>query len=236
MSIDLHTLSGAYAINALSAEEAAQFELHLEQCQVCADEVRELQAAAATLGASEALAPPPSLKARVLAAADQLPQQPPKVTTLEAARSRRWVNRVGAIAAAVVLIVAAGFGLGQMQSDQKSPVMAESVAQVFDAEDAKTQTVDTSNGGEITVATSDQLGRMALQTQGLPPLSSARVYQMWAIHNGSPTSAGVVDNLSAGKAMALPSYNTKVAVTIEPSGGSDQPTSKPIVVMDPADV
>ena len=32
MSTDLHTLSGAYALNALSAEEAEQFRQHLEAC------------------------------------------------------------------------------------------------------------------------------------------------------------------------------------------------------------
>ena len=51
MSIDLHTLAGAYAIDALSAEEAREFVKHLEECEACRDEVRELQSAAATLGA-----------------------------------------------------------------------------------------------------------------------------------------------------------------------------------------
>jgi anti-sigma-K factor RskA len=236
MTTDMHTLSGAYAVDALSAEEAEQFATHLEQCPACREEVRELQEAAAAMGADEATAPPAALKGRVLAAADQLPQMPPKVTPLERARSRRWAARIGAVAAAVVLVAGAAFGIGQLQPDQKQPVMAESVSQVFDAKDAKTETVDTSNGGKITVATSQQLGRMALETHALPPLGSKQVYQMWAIHNGSPTSAGVVDNLAAGKAMAMPSDHTTVALTIEPSGGSDQPTSRPIVVMDPATV
>ncbi len=71
MSTDLHTLSGAYAVDALSDEEARRFDTHLEDCQACRDEVRELQEAAARMGASEAVAPPPALRARVLAAADQ---------------------------------------------------------------------------------------------------------------------------------------------------------------------
>ena len=39
MSSDLHTLSGAYALNALSAEEAEQFQRHLEACPACTQEV-----------------------------------------------------------------------------------------------------------------------------------------------------------------------------------------------------
>ena len=235
MSIDLHTLSGAYAINALSAEEAREFVKHLEECEACRDEVRELQSAAALLGASEAATPPASLKARVLASADQLPQMPPKVVSIDRARSRRWTSRIASAAAAVVLVVGAGFGISQLRDDQQ-PVMAASVAQVFKAQDAKTETVDTSNGGKLTVATSEQLGRMAVETHELPTLSDQQVYQLWAIHNGSPTSAGVVDNLAVGKAMAMPSDRSTVAITIEPSGGSDQPTTKPIVTVDPTKV
>jgi anti-sigma-K factor RskA len=236
MSIDLHTLSGAYAIDALSAEEAREFVKHLEECEACRDEVRELQSAAATLGASEAAAPPPALRARVLDAADQLPQMPPKVVAIDRARSRRWTARLASAAAAVVLVVGTGFGISQLRDDDQPPVMAASVAQVFKAQDAKTETVDTSNGGKVTVATSEQLGRMALETHELPALSDRQVYQLWAIHNGSPTSAGVVDNLAVGKAMAMPSDRSTVAITIEPSGGSDQPTTKPIVTVDPTKV
>jgi len=78
MTIDLHTLSGAYVLDALSPDEAEEFRLHLEQCQACRDEVRELQQAAATMGAREALTPPAELRARVLAAADRQPQLPPR--------------------------------------------------------------------------------------------------------------------------------------------------------------
>lgn len=235
MSSDLHTLSGVYAVDALSPEEAAEFVKHLQGCEACRIEVRELQAAAATLGASEAAAPPPDLKARVLAAADRSPQLPPKVVPLHRARSPRWTARIASAAAAIVLVVGVGFGISQLRgsSPDQAPVMAASVAQVFRAKDAKTETVDTSNGGKVTVATSARLGRMALETHALPSLGSRQVYQLWAVHNGSPTSAGVVDDVALGKAMAMPSNHTTVAITIEPAGGSDQPTTKPIVTMDP---
>ncbi|WP_103337818.1 zf-HC2 domain-containing protein [Amycolatopsis sp. CA-126428] len=40
---DLHTLTGAYAVNALSDLERAQFDRHLNECDACRLEVRELQ-------------------------------------------------------------------------------------------------------------------------------------------------------------------------------------------------
>ena len=73
MSNDLHTLSGAYALNALSPDEAREFREHYDLCPACQQEVRDLRDAAARMGASEAMQPPPQLKARVMSAADKQP-------------------------------------------------------------------------------------------------------------------------------------------------------------------
>jgi anti-sigma-K factor RskA len=238
MSTDLHTLSGAYAVDALSPAEAEQFATHLEGCQACRDEVRELQEAAARMGASEAIAPPPALRARVLAAADQLPQLPPKVTpkvtSTSSAPPRRWVAWAGAVAAAVVLVAGGIVAINQLNG-QETPVASDSVSQVFSASDAKTATVDTPQG-QVRVAMSPDSGQMAVDTDRLNGLSQSRVYQMWAVHNGRATSVGVIDDPEAGKVMPIPASGTKVAITIEPEGGSKQPTSKPIVEVDPATV
>ncbi len=76
---DVHTLSGAYALDALAPEEAAEFRRHLAVCQACQEEVREFKQVAGQLGRVEATPPPPALKARILAAAARVPQQPPVV-------------------------------------------------------------------------------------------------------------------------------------------------------------
>jgi anti-sigma-K factor RskA len=235
MSTDLHTLSGAYAIDALSEEEARQFDRHLEECPSCREEVRELRAAAAKMGVAEALAPPPALKARVLAAADQMPQLPPRVTPLESVRKRRWSAKLVAAAAAVILAVSGGVAVFESQRGDNQSVVASTVAQVFQADDARTKTVRTDHGS-VTVATSSSLGRMAVRTDDLRALGGKRVYQLWAVHGGIPTSAGVIENPKAGAAMAMPSEGTTVAITVEPEGGSEQPTTAPFVTVDPKSV
>jgi anti-sigma-K factor RskA len=235
MSTDLHTLSGAYAVDALSPAEAEEFERHLEQCPACRDEVRELQEAAARMGASEAVRPPDALRARVLAAADTQAQLPPQVTPIEKARSRRWRPRLVGAAAAVILAVTGTFAALQSREPDRPPVAADPVSQVFDAPDAHTATVTTANGGRLKVATSDGRGQMAVETRGLPALNG-RTYQMWAIRNGRPTSVGTIDDLEAGKVMPIPTAGTTVAITIEPAGGSKQPTDDPIIEMDPEGV
>ena len=234
MSTDLHTLSGAYAIDALSPAEAEEFEKHLDQCPACRDEVLELQAAAARMGASEATMPPPSLKARVLAAADELPQLPPKVTAIEERRSRRWVPRLAGLAAAAVLLAAAAVGISRPWEQDPPPVAGNPVSEVFNAPDAHVATVKTADGHRLTVATSPDSGQMALETESLGRLRGDKVYQMWAEHNKKVTSIGVIEDLGDGKVMPIPTYGTRVTITVEPEGGSRKPTSPPIMPwMDP---
>jgi anti-sigma-K factor RskA len=235
MSIDLHTLSGAYAINALSPEEAEEFHKHLAGCPACREEVRELQEAAALMGASEAMAPPAHLKAQVMQGADRVPQLPPKVRHLGAASTVRRTPQLLLAAAAVVMIVAAGFGIWQTQQTPDE-VIAASVSQVFKAPDAHKATMETSNGGSISVATSPSLRKMAVDTRGLPELQAGQTYQLWAIADGTPKSAGLLDDPDAGAAMDMPAEGVTVAITIEPEGGSEQPTTKPIMSVVPGDV
>jgi anti-sigma-K factor RskA len=232
MTTELHTLSGAYALDALSAEEAAAFRTHLEACSSCRQEVRELRAAAARMGAAEALVPPDRLKGRILEAADRTPQLPPKVTGI-ADRVRDWRPRLLAAAAAVVLVAGAAIGIGQLQDD--SPRLAAGVVQVFEAPDAHSAEVATSHG-PVRVATSQSEGEMAVDTSGLAPLDDKHAYQVWSIVDGEPVPVVVLEKPDAGAHMPMPAPGTEVAITVEPAGGSKLPTTEPIVRVDPSQV
>ena len=242
MSTDVHTLSGAYALDALSPEEAAEFRRHLDGCQACRDEVRELQRAAARMGGAQAATPPPELRARILAAAERTPQQPPVPVTrttqaddrdlapAEDAR-RRWPAWLAAAAAAVV--IAGGGIIGLQAMNDEEPALSAAVSQVFEADDARTATVRTENGGKLTVGVSPSRNEMAVDTRDLPELDDERVYQLWAVHGDEVVNVGVLDDSDEGAAMGMPEEDTTVAVTVEPDGGSDQPTTAPIVQVDP---
>lgn len=239
MSTEVHTLSGAYALDALSAEEAAEFRAHLALCAACTQEVRELREAAATMGATEAGRAPESLKAKVLAEADRTPQLPPlttrsspPVTGSESVRRRRWVPQVAAAAAAAVIAIGVGIGLN-VTGDDDVP-MAAAVTQVFSAEDVHTATVETEHG-TVRVATSPGRGEMAVDASGLEELDSEHVYQVWSIIEGQTSPVGVLAE-DLGAAMPMPPKGTQVAITVEPAGGSEVPTTDPIVAVDPATV
>jgi anti-sigma-K factor RskA len=237
MSTDLHTLSGAFALNALSAEEAEQFHRHLEACPACRQEVRELQQAAATMGTAEAAPPPPYLKPRVLSAVDRTPQLPPRTgggSAVTEISPRRWAPRLLLAAAAAALVVAGGIGIAQLQQeDQPDSLLAEGVVRVFAAEDAHTAKMPTEIGGEIRVAASPELNQMAVDTDGLPPPPEDHVYQLWAVHDGSMESVTVLEP-EKGASMEMPTPDTEVAITVEPLGGSEQPTTDPIMQVNPS--
>jgi len=73
----VHTLSGAYAMDAVSYAERVRFERHLAGCDACRQEVRGLREATAALGSAAAVRPPDALRETVLHAARQTRQVPP---------------------------------------------------------------------------------------------------------------------------------------------------------------
>lgn len=75
---DLHTLTGAYALDALDPEEREAFEAHLACCPTCTEEVEGFRAATTMLAATVSEPPPAHLKGVVLDAAARTRQEPPR--------------------------------------------------------------------------------------------------------------------------------------------------------------
>jgi anti-sigma-K factor RskA len=147
---------------------------------------------------------------------------------------RRWPSWLAAAAAAVV--VAGGGIIGLQAMDEEEPTLPVAVSQVFEAEDARTATVRTENGGKLTVGVSQSRNEMAVDTRDLPELEGEQVYQLWAVHGEEMVSVGVLEDTDEGAAMGMPEEDTRVAVTVEPDGGSEQPTTAPIIEVDPREV
>ncbi len=236
MSIDTHTLSGAYALGALEPEEAAVFEEHLRGCDTCRAEVSEFREVASRLGASAAEKPPPALREKVITQADRVRQDPPPkvaATVIPIHRGRRWAM---SLAAAALVVIAGVVGIQAMQDDAEPAPLAAPAAEVFSAVDVETAAVPTSNGGTLRVAVSPQRDEMAVDTRDLPNPGEGRVYQLWTGHDGRLTSVGTLGTADTGAAMGMPPGGDIVAVTIEPSGGSSQPTTRPIVTVEPTTI
>ena len=64
---DIHTLAGAYALDALTEIERASFARHVAGCEACAVEVAELRETSSRLGGALSEPPPASLRVAVMA-------------------------------------------------------------------------------------------------------------------------------------------------------------------------
>ncbi|SDK83667.1 Anti-sigma-K factor RskA [Lentzea albidocapillata subsp. violacea] len=239
-SSDLHTLTGVYAMNALSDSERAEFEAHLPRCPSCAQEVAELQATAASLGTAAEVAPPARLRAQVLTGVQATRQLPPEATAPEAAvfvlpTRNRWLVRTSVLAAAASVLVAVVVGVQAVQARSELDALGQSAAgnsQVLDllrAPDAKLLSDSGTDGGHGTVVMSPSRGKAAFLADGLPSLPADRAYQLWVVGPDGPRSAGLLqdkpvlaDDLADARAFAL---------TVEPDGGSRAPTTTPVVAI-----
>jgi anti-sigma-K factor RskA len=227
---EIHALSGAYAVDALDPEERATFEVHLGSCATCQAEVASLREATALLGSEVEAEPPASVRDRVLADIATVRPLPP-VTDL-AERRRRWMRPLVA-AAAVVALVGGGAVVWQQAQDGTSQGQ-QAADRVIQARDARHVSVDLPGGGSATVYTSVAVGRAALVTRHMAAPAGGRVYQLWLQKDGRMVSAGLMKG--AGDQAVLLDGDlagaTAAGITVEPSGGSDEPTTTPIALFD----
>jgi anti-sigma-K factor RskA len=247
---DLHTLTGAYAVDAVGAAERERFEQHLERCPSCEHEVRGMQETATRLALAVAAPPPAGLKAAVLTAAAQTRQHPPVVPArpepeaLPRARHRHGGARparrfrlavpIAALATALVIALGVTVGVQQHRLDQARS-QQQQITAVLSAPDAQIVTERTALGGHTTMVVAASLDKMVFTAAGLPALAGAKVYQLWLLTpSGGAISSGLLPGARDGAAQLVaagPPRGDQVAVTVEPAGGTRQPTTKPIVVL-----
>ncbi|WP_327287018.1 anti-sigma factor [Streptomyces sp. NBC_01198] len=241
---DLHTLTGAYALDALSEREAAQFSRHLAACRSCAQEVGELRETAARLALAVAVVPPAELRGRVMGALPGVRQLPPGPHATAGPSGGGWRRRLPQLAAAACLVAALAAGAVAVDAEHRADRQRDRTAQaeqqaaelgaLLAAPDATTHAGAVRGGGSATVVSSRQLGRTAFLYRGLPRLDGSHVYQLWYSRGGAMVPAGLVDPGSPdGAALLAGSARgaSGVGVTVEPQGGSRTPTGTPVVLL-----
>jgi hypothetical protein len=237
MSAEVHTLIGAYVLDAVDDLERAAFDRHLRECGSCRLEVDELREASARLADGAWSVPPPSLRENVLATIATTRQLgPPAPAPVPA--TRRPVSRRGLLTAAAAVVVAAAGAAGatyavqdrrvrQGQTEAEAAKASEArVRAVLAAPDLVVREQDLTTGGKVTVASSrlHNAGLIMLAADGAP--SGDRVYQLWTIRDTVPTSAGA---LAVGQTTAVQIVEglpqaSDVGVTAEPAPRSVSPT------------
>jgi anti-sigma-K factor RskA len=227
---DIHTLAGAYALNAVDDLDRARFDHHLDDCPACAAELAELTETVAALTAAMDDAPPAALRQAVLARIAETPQVPDETRGASGRRpvhGRRWL----AAAAAVVALGGAGTA-GYVAADQSgsdasthADADARRIAAVLAAPDARTRTTAT-GGGRVSVIASASLDEAVAVLTDMPSPGAGHSYQLWVIRDGTPRSVGVV---ASGRTEATELISgvrgaQGFGVSREPDGGSATPT------------
>jgi len=242
---DIHALSGAYAVDALDDIERIRFEEHLAACADCRDEVASLRDSAWMLGSLTDTAPPPELRDRLLAGIKEIRPLPPETTPKhraveapepsdESSGRRRFGWRTFAAAAAVLAVVGSGT-VAAVELIREDSIQTMSTAErVLNAKDATTVAVDLPGDARARVVRSVSENRAVLVTSDMPAAPAGKVYELWLQHDEVMVPAGlmpagsdqtVVLEGDAGDASAA-------GITVEPEGGSDEPTSAPIALFD----
>jgi anti-sigma-K factor RskA len=227
----IHELTAAYALSALDPDDERSYEDHLRHCVRCREELGSLQEAAASLAyAVDTPVPPARLRERILAEARST--APSNVVPLR----RRFTVPVLAAAAAAAAGVAIGLGVwgsslsGTLDDERVARSATERVLALFAESDASHFPVSGADG--TLVVTRD--GQAGLLLAGLPEAPEGKTYEVWVIEGDTPRRAGLLTGGGARSAVPLsipvPAGAT-VAVTLEPAGGVDLPTSDPFLVV-----
>ena len=245
---ELGNLSGSYALNGLDAADLAEFETHLQQSQATRDEVTELTDTAVLLGlAVEPVQPSAGLKASIMDQLDAHPQLPVASPVATAAfespagrkAQARWFTRpvtaLAAVAAAIALFVGGGVVTTSLAQNSFAQQQADQLAAINSADDAQRASVDLADGGTATLVWSNSLLSSALIVDGLAPLPADRTYELWYINDAGARPAGTFGVAGSGSTWRVLDGTMKagdtVGVTVEPRGGSDAPTTDPVVVI-----
>ena len=222
---DLHTLTGAYALDALEGRELTRFNRHLSRCQSCASEVRGFREVATAMAFAATTEPPPELRGQVMAAVARTRQLPPEVRTHARPRRTRgaalipWLS--GAVATAgIVIAVLFGFANAHTQDELKAAraqnqalaaaqarVEAElsqarahdqALAKILGAPHVTLLSQATAKGGVAVVVLDAAKRQLVVATSGLPALPPGKVYQLWLIGPVKIVSAGLLPEAQGG--------------------------------------
>lgn len=215
---DLRDLAAAYVVDALDDVARAAFERTMASDPDLSAHVADLREASATLADSVTTEPPARLKNAVLSAVADVEQERP--AGLVFTKSTRWMGAAAVVlaVAAVILVLVAVAGTTSVE-DRIDDVLATS------------DRVDLTLEGDAFSAIftySLDLQRGVFDSGSIPPISQGQTYQLWLIDAPGAVSVGIFSPTGDGSSRVLVegdlAAGTTLGITIEPEGGSQQPT------------
>jgi anti-sigma-K factor RskA len=163
----------------------------------------------------------------------------PAPTAAERRADTRWFRQpIGILvaAAAAIALFVGGVVAGQsFNTNQFEQQQAAALAQINAAGDVQRASTVTADGHQATLVWSGELGKSALLIDDLPPLPGDEDYQLWYMNSAGAFSAGIFDSDGKGTAWRVLEGRMRagdtVGLTVEPNGGSKEPTTDPLVAI-----
>lgn len=156
---------------------------------------------------------------------------------------QRWFMRPAVLLAGAAAAVGLFFGGGaafnalQPEGPGTSQAIGADASQILAASDVRHTASDIKSGGTATLYWSNDLKRSVVVLDGASALPSTKTYQLWYIKGSNIKSAGTIDASSNTATQVLQGDLVKgdlVGITVEPAGGSKQPTTTPVVALQSA--
>ena len=214
----------AYALGALEPAEAGELDAHLASCAECRAYLADIRPVVDLLAASvPQLPPPPGLRERLLATVGAEAERIAAAEAEAAPPRRRWRGLAArpATAIAAALVLAVGVGVGYLirgtGGAKTTTIAAHGTPQASGPVEASLARVD---------------GSGTLEVRRMPPLPGKDVYEVWTQHGKAfrPESTFVLRSDGTANAAVLHLEGASaVLVTREPHGGTQQPTSAPLL-------
>jgi len=221
-----------YALNELSANDAQDFEQHLETCAACRRELQALRTDLGLLGLSAVGPKPPArVKERLMRAVAAEPRGVVARTKEAPARRAFWLQWIpAAIALAAIVFAVSLRQSNETLHDQIAELRNRSATEIAElrnknndqaiqlaqaqenvnlllAPDAVHVSLNPQNASKhpsATVIMSPTVGRMTLMATNLAPVPPGKAYELWVIPpKGAPVNAGVFKPDQHGNAMML---------------------------------
>mgnify|MGYP001461378303 CR=1 FL=1 len=246
-----------YALGALPPEQARAVSEHLASCKECAAEYRRLKPAVDAVAysaeacpdaATGAVVPSPRLKTRIM---DEVRRSAParlsNVGEMRAVRPIVWPAYAVAAACLAVALITTAFNISlneAVRSSKAQIAQLGSQAKILHREVAvqSTELADlTSTDSQHYAVEDGEVVRhgnrlyIAMDSMHMPP--RGKVYQAWIMRSGASRMTPSVTFMPDRTGIAVihvpvqASRVVELAVSMEPEGGSKQPTSKPTFIV-----
>ena len=233
-------LKDAYALGALPDDERATVEAYLALHPEHQAEIDDMVGIAGLLAlAPPEQEPPADLRRRLMQVVESEAVQPRAAESPESS----WFSWLGgfrnvALGAAAVLVVGLFSWNVLLQQDvQDLRGQVEEARSANEAQQTREIALDgtwAEQGAraEVTALKDD---RAILVVEDMPSMPDDRTGQVWVIRDEKPEPSGLLEpsgNMAATAITTNLRGADAIAVTVEPAGGSDEPTSDPVLVQE----